>query len=163
MGAKESAVAKSTGGQQEESMSEPDRALLRVLHSKKKISRKEANYRASEKKNSARCVKCKFNLGDEKKCHVVGGEIDNERGISKFFSPKGDGMLPGDIVWQYVKATGKKIQCKEGHVIKEGAKGFQCKDCKYYLYSGGCLLIKGKFKRKMSCGYIVKTGQGVYV
>lgn len=161
MGAKESAIAKSTGHQQEDDMSEPDAALLRVLRSKRKISKKEANYRASQKKSSTVCVKCKFNLGDEEKCHVVGGRIDNEQGVSKFFSPKGDGMLPGDIVWHYVKTSGKKLAYGEGHVIKEGAKGFRCEDCKYYLHSGGCLLIKGRFKPKMSCGYVVKIGHGV--
>ncbi len=80
------------------------------------------------------CIKCKFNLGDEGRCHVVGGKINNEKGISKFFLPKGDGMLPGDIIWMYVKGAGRKLKYKEGYVIKEGAQGFQCKDCKYYLY-----------------------------
>jgi hypothetical protein len=60
----------------------------------------------------------------------------------------------------YVKDTGKKLKYKGGYVINEGATGFQCKDCKYYLYSGNCLLIGGKFKPKMSCGFIVKIGHG---
>ncbi|MDQ3903183.1 MAG: hypothetical protein M3247_06055 [Thermoproteota archaeon] len=38
------------------------------------------------------------------------GEIDNEYGISKFFWPKGDGMLPGDIVWDFIKKPGKKAE-----------------------------------------------------
>ena len=164
MGAKESADAKSEGSQDEGDLSTPDTAFLRVLYQKKKISKGEANYKASkELQQRASCVKCKFNLGDEGKCHVVRGKINNERGHSKFFSPKGDGMLPGDIVWMYVKKKGKKLKFKEGHVINEGAPSFQCKDCKYYLYSGNCLLIEGKFKPKMSCGFIVKIGHGTEV
>jgi hypothetical protein len=57
-------------------------------------------------------------------------------------------MLPGDIVLMYVKALGKKLKFKEGHVIRKGAPGFQCKDCKYYFYSGDCLLIEGKSQPK---------------
>ena len=57
--------------------------------------------------SSKSCVKCEFNLCDDHNCHVVGGKIDNERGIPKFFSPKGTSMLPGDIVWEPVKDTGK--------------------------------------------------------
>jgi hypothetical protein len=96
-------------------------------------------------------------LGDEKKCHIVEGEI-NDYGISKFFSPKGDGMLPGDIVWDFIKNTGRKLDYNEGYVIDEGAKEYQCKDCKYYMYYGNCLLIKGDFTPEMSCGFIVKIG-----
>ena len=108
-------------------------------------------------------MKCKFNLPDEKKCHIVDGEIDNEYGISKFFSPKGDGMLPGDVVWDFVKKTAKKLTYEEGYVIPKGAEGFQCKDCKYYLYSGSCLLIKGNFTPEMSCAFIVKIGNGTEI
>ncbi len=68
-------------------------------------------------------------MGDEKICHVVVGEINNDLGISKFFSPRGDGMLPGDIVWDFIK-TGRKLGYDEGYVI-DGAEGFQCGDCKY--------------------------------
>jgi hypothetical protein len=46
-------------------------------------------------------------------------------------------MLPGDIVWMYVKESGKKLKYEEGYVIEEGAPGFQCKDCKYYI----CTLV----------------------
>ena len=106
------------------------------------------------------CAKCKFNLGDEKKCHLVEGEINNEYGISKFFSAKGAGMLPGDTVWYYIKMTGKKLQYDAGDVIDKGADGFQCKDCKYYLYYKKYLLINGDFLPEMSCGYIVKIGNG---
>lgn len=45
-------------------------------------------------------------------------------------------------------------------VIDKGADGFQCKDCKYYLYYKKCLLINGDFLPEMSCGYIVKIGNG---
>ena len=163
MGAKESAVAKSRGPQDERDMSPPDAALLQVLYNKKKISKDEANYVENEEPRDQSCIKCKFNLGDEGKCHVVEGKINNEKGISKFFSPKGEGMLPGDIVWMYVKGSGKKLKYEEGYVIEEGAPGFQCKDCKYYMYSGNCLLIEGKFEPEMSCGFIVKVGHGTEI
>jgi hypothetical protein len=164
---KESAVAKSTGEQDEKDMLMQDAALFRVLSSGKKISKEEAEYREDQRKDSGPdkpvCRKCKFNLADEKKCHIVEGEINNEHGISKFFSAKGEGMLPGDIVWNFVKKTGRKLKYEEGYVIENGADGFQCKDCKYYMYSGNCLLIKGIFRPEMSCGFIVKTGNGTDV
>ena len=164
MGAKESAIAKSTGSQDERDLSSPDAAFLQVLRNKKKISKDEANYvENGQQSRDESCIKCKFNLGDEGKCHVVEGQINNEKGISKFFSPKGDGMLPGDIVWMYVKESGKKLKYEEGYVIEEGAPGFQCKDCKYYIYSGHCLFIEGNFKPGMSCGFIVKVGHGIEI
>lgn len=132
-----------------------------MLKTKKKIPKAEAGY--AENAQGQSCERCKFNLGDEKKCHIVQGSIDNKRGVSRFFSPKGDGMLPGDIVWKLVKQTGNKIPYEEGYVIEEGAEGFQCQDCKYYLYSHDCLIVKGKFQPKMSCGFIVKTGHGIEV
>lgn len=158
MSAKESAIAKSTGYQNSADFSRPDAALLNVLHSKKKISKVEANYRLLSPKLHGKpvgiiknsCIRCKFNLGDEGACLVVRGKVDNELGVSKFFSARGSGMLPGDIVWDYVKTTGSKLLYEEGHIIEEGADGFQCKDCKYYLYSRDCLLIKGKFRPSMS-------------
>ena len=134
-----------------------------MLYTKKKITKREAKYRRQKAKSAQSCVRCKFNLGDEGKCHVVGGMIDNEWGISRFFSPKGDGMLPGDIVWELAKDTSRKLTYREGHVISKGAPGFQCKDCKYYLYSRDCLIVEGKFKPKMSCGYIVKLGNGTRI
>jgi glucan-binding YG repeat protein len=167
-------IAKSTGEQEEEDIAPQDAALFRYLETGKKISKEEANYRKqeeegkisqdSQKQQQQSCVKCKFNLPDEKKCHIVDGEIDNEYGISKFFSPKGDGMLPGDMVWDFIKKkTGKKLEYEEGYVIPKGAEGFQCKDCKYYMYSGSCLLIKGNFTPEMSCAFIVKIGSGTEV
>ena len=72
-------------------------------------------------------------------------------------------MLPGDIVWNFIKKTGRKLKYEEGYVIENGADGFQCKDCKFYLYSGNCLLIKGKFRPEMSCGFIVRIGNGTDV
>ena len=160
MGAKESADAKAKGSQDELDMSRSDAAFLQTLYQKKKVSKDQAKYRANKTQKDESCVKCKFNLGDERRCHVVRGKINNETGISRYFSPKGDGMLPGDLVWMYIKHTGKKLKYNEGHVIKEGAAGFQCKDCKYYLYSRDCLLIEGRFKPKMSCGFIVRIGHG---
>jgi hypothetical protein len=133
----------------------------------KKITKEEANYKKQEtlsQDDQQSCIKCKFNLPDEKKCHIVDGEIDNEYGISKFFSAKGDGMPPGDIVWDFIKKTGKKLKYEDGYVIPKGAAGFQCKDCKYYMYSGSCLLIKGNnFTPEMSCAFIVKIGNGTEI
>lgn len=162
MEAKESAVAKSTGPQDEDDMSAPDAALLKVLQTKEKISKEESGYSESKRAGKS-CVKCKFNLSDEENCHVVEGRVNNERGISKFFSPKGDGMLPGDIVWHHVKKTGCKLDWNEGYVIKEGEQGFQCGDCKFYLYSGRCLIVNGSFRPEMSCGFVVRTGHGTEI
>jgi hypothetical protein len=158
-GAKESAVAKSTGRQKR--MLTADGTFLNALAQRKKVSKKKARYRVQQSSDS--CVKCKFNLGDEEKCHVVQGKIDNEHGMSKYYSPKGIGMLPGDIVWEHVKSAGKKLAYGEGHVIKKGAPRFQCKDCKYYLYSRDCLIIEGKFAPSMSCGFIVKLRSGTKI
>jgi hypothetical protein len=161
----ESVIAKSTGRQDEEDFAPQDEALFRRLVTGKKMTKEEASYRIQDKKpaDGQSCVKCKFNLPAEKKCHIVEDEIDVEHGISIFFSPKGNGMLPGDIVWDFVKKTGKKLRYEEGHVIDKGADGFQCKDCKYYMYSGGCLLIKGNFGPEMSCAFVVKIGNGTEV
>ena len=165
----ESVIAKSTGEQEEEDIAPQDAALFRHLATGKRISKEEANYRKQEERGLSQdgqqqsCVKCKFNLPDEKKCHIVDGEIDNEYGISKFFSSKGDGMLPGDVVWDFVKKTAKKLTYEEGYVIPKGAEGFQCKDCKYYMYSGSCLLIKGNFAPEMSCAFVVKNGNGTEI
>lgn len=160
----ESAVAKSTGLQEENDMSMSDATLFHVLTSNKKISKHDAGYseigRDDIKKTECRCSKCKFNLGDEYSCHIVEGKINNIHGISKFFSPKGDGMLPGDIVWTFIKKSGRKLNFEEGYVIDKGADEFQCRDCKYYMYSHDCLLIRGKFAPEMSCGFIVKIGNG---
>ena len=161
----ESVIAKSTGEQEGKDMEPQDAALFRHLNSGKKISKIEANYReqTDNDENDQACMKCKFNLPDEKICHIVEGDINNEHGISKFFSPKGEGMLPGDIVWDFVKKTGRKLNYEDGYVIGKGAEGFQCKDCKYYMYSHSCLLINGTFEPEMSCGFIVKIGNGTEV
>jgi len=161
----ESVIAKSTGEQEDEDIAPQDAALFRHLESGKKISKEEANYRKQEgiSQDGQSCVKCKFNLPDEKMCHIVEGEIDNDYGISKFFSPKDDGMLPGDIVWDFIKKGRKKLEYQEGHVIPKGAEGFQCKDCKYYMYSGSCLLIRGNFTPEMSCAFVVKIGNGTEI
>ena len=42
-----------------------------------------------------------------------------------------------------ITQTGRKLDYNEGYVIDEGAKGYQYKDCKYYMYHGNCLSIKG--------------------
>jgi hypothetical protein len=160
----DSVIAKSTGKQEEEDIAPQDAALFRHLTSGKKISKEEAKYKEHESLEEGQsCIKCKFNLPDEKKCHIVEGDIDNERGISKFFSPKGDGMLPGDIVWDFIKKKGRKLSYEEGHVIPKGAEGYQCRDCKYYMYSGSCLLVKGNFTPEMSCAFVVKIGNGTEI
>jgi hypothetical protein len=166
MDIEKSVIAKSTGQQEQDDMKPEDAVLYSALISGKKLSKREANYREEyneDTKNSQSCVKCKFNLADEKMCHVVEGEVNNDLGISKYFSPKNDGMLPGDIVWEFIKKTGRKLKYEEGHVIEKGAEGFQCKDCKYYLYSHSCLLINGSFEPEMSCGFVVKIGNGTIV
>ena len=168
----ESVVAKSTGQQEEKDVALKDSALYNVLGSKKKMTKDEAGYKKQGEIQSKQtedhykraCIKCKFNLPDEKKCHIVEGEINNDYGVSNFFSPKGDGMLPGDIVWDFIKKTGRKLEYEDGHVIGKGAEGYQCKDCKYYMYSDRCLLIKGTtFMPEMSCAFVVKTGNGTDV
>ena len=165
----ESVIAKSTGEQEEEDIAVKDAALYNVLDSKKKMTKQEAGYREQDVRKTNNnynraCIKCKFNLPDEKNCHIVEGEINNENGISNYFSPKGDGMLPGDIVWDFIKKTGRKLDYEEGHVIGKGAQGFQCKDCKYYMYSNRCLLINGTaFMPEMSCAFVVKIDNGIEV
>ncbi len=166
MDIEKSVIAKSTGQQEQNDMKPEDAVLFSVLMSGKKLSKEESNYREEnneDTKNSQSCVKCKFNLADEKMCHVVEGEVNNDLGISDYFSPKNDGMLPGDIVWEFIKKTGRKLNYEEGHVIEKGAEEFQCKDCKYYLYSHSCLLINGSFEPEMSCGFVVKIGNGTAV
>ena len=171
----ESVIAKSTGQQEEKDRAPQDSALYRVLNSKKKIIKSEAGYKEQQRngtdkesisdyKNNHACIECKFNLSVEKRCHIVEGEINNDYGISNYFSPKGEGMLPGDIVWDFIKKTGRKLEYEKGHVIGKGAEGYQCKDCKYYMYSDRCLLIKGTtFTPEMSCAFVVKTGNGTEV
>ena len=163
----ESVIAKSTGEQEEEDIAVKDAALYNVLNSKKKMTKQEAGYREQEinyNNYNPACIKCKFNLPDEKNCHIVEGEINNENGISNYFSPKGDGMLPGDIVWDFIKKTGKKLEYEEGHVIDKAAEGFQCKGCKYYMYTNSCLLIKGNsFMPEMSCAFVVKIDNGTEI
>jgi hypothetical protein len=171
----ESVIAKSTGMQEEEDIVVKDAALYKVLNSKKKMTKQDAGYREQDderKSNNSNynnnnynhsCIKCKFNLPDEKSCHIVEGKINNQYGISNFFSPKGDGMLPGDIVWDFIKKTGRKLVYEEGHVIDKGAEGFQCKDCKYYTYAKRCLLIKGTFLPEMSCAFVVKIDNGTEI
>ena len=87
--------------------------------------------------------------------------MKNEEGISKFFSPRGHGMLPGDILWHYVNQRGEKLDHEKGRVINEATEGFQCKDCKYYLNTHECLLLKGRLEPEMSCAFIVKSRNGI--
>ena len=113
--AKESGIAKSIGKQTEEDMKAADKVLYNYLKTGKKVSKSEAGYREQQQQQheylnqkdreqqQPSCDKCKFNLPAEQICHIVEGNVNNEKGISNHFSPKGHGMLPGDIVWDYVK------------------------------------------------------------
>ncbi|TVP41914.1 hypothetical protein [Candidatus Nitrosocosmicus arcticus] len=167
--AKESGIAKSIGDQNEQDMQSADQMLVNFLLTGKKISKVEAGYKERRREQGGidqtqqqtSCDKCKFNLPAEKLCHIVEGEVNNEEGISKYFSPRGHGMLPGDILWHYVNQKGEKLNYEKGRVIDEAAEGFQCKDCKYYLDSHECSLLKGKLEPEMSCAFIVKIGNGI--
>ena len=166
---KESGIAKSIGDQKKDDMQEGDQLLYNYLRTGKKISKDEANYRELQHDNNSHrdknqsCDKCKFNLPAEKTCHIVEGNVNNENGISKYFAPRDNGMLPGDIVWDFIKKGGNKLDFQTGHIINEAAEGFKCKDCKYYMYSHSCLLIKGTLEPEMSCAFIVKNGNGIEV
>lgn len=167
--AKESGIAKSIGDQKEQDIQAEDLLLINFLSTGKRISKIEANYTEHQREQSETnqdkghmsCDKCKFNLPAEKLCHIVDGPVNNEEGISKYFSPRGHGMLPGDILWYYVNQRGEKLEYEKGRVINEATKGFQCKDCKYYLNFHSCLLLKGYLKPEMSCAFIVKIGNGI--
>jgi hypothetical protein len=166
---KESGIAKSIGNQKEDDMQNGDQLLYNYLRTGKKITKEEANYgelqngyeNPRDEKQS--CGSCKFNLPAEQICHIIEGNINNENGMSKYFAPRGYGMLPGDIVWDFIRKGGKKLDFQSGHVINEAAVGFKCKDCKYYMYSHNCLLIQGTLEPEMSCGFIVKHGNGIDV
>jgi hypothetical protein len=165
--AKESGIAKSVGDQEEDDMNEGDQLLYNYLSTGKKISKHESNYRElqninnTQRDNKQSCDKCKFNLPAEQICHIIEGKVNNENGISKYFSPKGHGMLPGDVLWNFIKGGGKKLDFQNGHVINEATEGFKCKDCKFFLCSHHCLLINGILEPEMSCAFIVKNGNGV--
>ena len=49
------------------------------------------------------------------------------------------------------------------YVTPKGAEEFQCKDCKYYMYSGSCLLIRDNFTPEMSCAFVVKNGKEIEI
>src|SRR6476620_10916983 len=91
----ESVIAKSTGEQKEKDIVSKDNALYRMIGYKKKMTKIEAGYQEQN---------------DEERCHIVEGKINNEYGISNFFSPRGDGMLPGDFVWDFIKKNSKKLE-----------------------------------------------------
>ena len=107
-------------------------------------------------KQQESCDKCKFNLPAEKLCHIVEGRVNNEEGIPIYFSPRGYGMLPRDILWHYVNQRGEKLDYEKGRVINEATEGFQYKDCRYYLNTHACLLLKGMLEPEMSCAFIIK-------
>jgi len=166
---KESGIAKSIGDQQKDDLKESDVLLYNYLNSGQKLSKEEAGYIEIQHSdevdtyNKQSCDKCKFNLPAEQICHIVEGYVNNERGMSKYFSPKGHGMLPGDIVWDYIKKGGKKLNFKTAYVINEALDGFNCKDCKYYGDLCNCLLVDGTLSPKMSCAFVVKKGNGTRI
>jgi hypothetical protein len=72
-----------------------------VLEKRKKLSKNYADYKEEPKDGQygsstslssssfeRRCGKCKFNLGDGKKCHIVEGQIDNEKVSPNSFPQK---------------------------------------------------------------------------
>jgi hypothetical protein len=65
-------------------------------------------------------------LADEKECHIVEGEIATDA-ISKFFSQKGDGMLPGDIVWDFIKKQEENLNTRKDMSSPRVQKGFNVK------------------------------------
>ncbi len=137
---KESGIKKWIGNQKEDDMQNGNQLLYNYLRTGKKITKEEANY--GELQNGCENPRdekqsygsCKFNLPAEQICHIIEGNINNENGMSKYFAPRGYGMLPGDIVWDFIRKGGKKLDFQSGHVINEAAVGFKCKDCKYYMY-----------------------------
>ena len=168
--AKESGIAKSIGDQKEDDMEGGgDHRLCDYLRTGAKVSKDEANYREQQSykdkqgNSEQSCDICKFNLPAERICHIVDGKVNNEHGISRYYAPKGEGMLLGDIVWDFEKKTGKKLDYSMGYVINETMDGFNCKDCEYYMFSHLYLLLKGTLEPKMSCAFIIKNGNGVEV
>ena len=139
-----------------------DRGLYRVLRQGEKMAQPKARYSENAGKVGRRCGDCKFFIELDEKCFITDGKIVAD-GVCKYFTSweKDREPLPGDLVWEHVKKTGEKLTWKEGYVLLKGDEGYQCRDCKFYLYLGGCLIIKGKFKADMSCRYIVKPGEGV--
>lgn len=94
--AKESGISKSIGDQTEEDMKASDQLLYDYLRTGKKVSMVEASYREQQKTDNDNqkdrgnsCDKCKFNLPAEQLCHIVEGNVNNENGISRYFSQEG--------------------------------------------------------------------------
>jgi len=138
-----------------------DRGLSRVLRQRRKIPQPEARYSENAGRPGGRCGDCKFFIELDKKCFVTDGKIV-EDGVCEYFTSWETSRepLPGDLVWEDVKKTGKKLTWREGYVILKGDEGYQCRDCKFYLYWGACMIVKGKFKPEMTCRYILKPGEG---
>jgi hypothetical protein len=53
------------------------------------------------------------------------------------------------------------LDYSKGHVINEAMDGFKCKDCKYYMFSHRCLLLKGTLEPEIACAFIVKPATGL--
>jgi len=139
---------------------EADRVLLEIVGGLRvPVDKAEARYADPASKGSGVCAHCKFFLADSTACLVVVGAIQ-PTGTSRFFSTWEEGLYPGDAVWEYVKAGGEKLARPKAKVAMHGTKGFQCGDCKYLLYSGGCLIVKGLFKPEMTCAYFVPVREG---
>jgi len=164
----ESVIAKSTGEHEEEDIAPQDAALFRHLETGKKISKEEANYRKQEEIISQdgshqSCIKCKFNLPDEKLCHIEEGKIDNEYGVSKFFSPKGDGMLPGDVLWDFIKKTGKNWNIKKDMQYQKVLRDFSAKTANITCILAAVSIRGSNFTPEMSCAFVVKIGNGTEI
>jgi hypothetical protein len=128
----QSVIAKSTGKQEEEDIAPQDAALFRHVVTVKKISKEEVNYENQEGRpqDGQFCIKPKFNLPGEKKCHIVDGEIDNGMVSRDSFSFKGDGMLARGILWDFIEKR-ENLEYEEGYGIPTGAEGFQRKVCNH--------------------------------
>ena len=166
MSVEDSAIAKSVGEQEDEDRTISDMALLQALEKGIKISKHDAEYQELDRSGSQkRNVQNENLILEMRKNATLLKEklITNMAYLSSFrlkeWACYAD-IFPGDIVWDYIKKTGNKLQYDKGDVIEKGADGFQCKDCKYYLYYKKCLLINGDFMPEMSCGYVVKIGNG---
>lgn len=138
-----------------------DRAMLEIVQGRhRRVPQDAARYTDPAPAGKGQCKDCKFYQGDEKECLVVAGTIE-PTGTSLYFSSWEEGLYPGDLVWEYVKQGGEKLGRREALVLMQGNPGLRCGDCKYMLYSGGCLIVKGQFKAEMTCGYFVPVREGL--
>ena len=115
--------------------------------------REQQNDKDNQVNSQQSCGKCKFNLPAEQICHIKEVIFHNGLGISKHYAPKGEGMLTGDIAWDFVKKSGKKLDYSKGHVINESMDGFKCRDCKYCVLSSLLVIERHVGARNGLCIY----------